>query len=79
MDVQQGGHDGAVDDHHLDHLLSQAQGDSPAETPGLLPVPLRPDSQSLATAQAHTFLSAAARSPFLAGPLRPPRCETFAG
>ena len=71
--------DGSVEDHHLDDQPLQAQGDPAAETPGLLPAPLMPSSQSLATAQPHTFVSAAIRSPFLAGPLRPPCCEAFAG
>lgn len=74
-----GAHDGSVEDHHLDDLPSQAQGDPSAETPGLLPAPLRPNSQSLATAQPHTCVSAAAASPFLAGPLRPPCGEALAG
>lgn len=72
-------HDGSVEDHHLDDLPSQAQGDPSAETPGLLPAPLRPTSPSMATAQPHTFVSTAAASPFLAGPLRPPCSEALAG
>jgi hypothetical protein len=64
--------DGSLEDHHLDDQPLQAQGDPAAETPGLLPAPLRPTSQALATGQPHTFVSAATRSPFLAGPLRPP-------
>lgn len=72
-------HDGSVEDHHLDDLPSQAQSDPPAETPGLLPAPLRHTAQALATAQPHTFVSAAAGSPCLAGPLRPPCSEALAG
>ncbi len=71
--------DGSVEDHHLDDLPSQAQSDSPAETPGMLPALLRPNSQFQATAQRHSFVSAAAGSPFLAGPLRPPCSEALAG
>jgi hypothetical protein len=71
--------DGSVEDHHLDDLPSQAQSDPPAETPGMLPAPLRPTSQIRATAQRHCFVSAAAGSPFLAGPLRPPCSEALAG
>ncbi len=77
--AQHGLDDGSVEDHHLDDQPLQVQGDPAAETPGLLPAPLRPTSQALATAQPHTFVSAATRSPFLAGPLRPPCCEALAG
>ena len=77
--AQHGSDDGSVEDHHLDDQPLQAQGDPAAETPGLLPAPLRPSSQSLATAEPHTFVSSAAGSPFLAGPLRPPCCEALAG
>lgn len=76
---QPGLDDGSIEGHHLDDLPLQVQGDPAAETPGLLPAPLRPSSQALATAQPHTFVSAAMRSPFLAGPLRPPCCEALAG
>jgi len=72
-------HDGSVEDHHLDDLPSQAQSDPPAETPGLLPAALRPTAQSPATAQPHSFVSAAAGSPFLARPLRPPCSGALAG
>jgi len=71
--------DGSVEDHHLDDLPSQAQSDPPAETPGLLPALMRPTSLLQATAQLHTFVSAAAGAPFLAGPLRPPCSEALAG
>ena len=71
--------DGSVEDHHLDDLPSQAQSDPPAETPGLLPALLRPTSLFQATAQLHTFVSAAAGAPFLAGPLCPPCSEALAG
>jgi len=71
--------DGSVEDHHLDDLPSQAQSDPPAETPGMLPALLRPNAQFQATAQRHCFVSAAAGSPFLAGPLRPPCSEALAG
>lgn len=77
--AQPGLEDGSVEDHHLDDLPLQVQGDSAAETPGLLPAPLRPSSQSLATGQPHAFVMAAAGSPFLAGPLRPPCSEALAG
>jgi hypothetical protein len=71
--------DGSVEDRHLDDQPLQALNDSPVETFGLLPAPLRPDAQSLATVEPHAFVLAAAGSPFLAGPLRPPRSEALSG
>ena len=71
--------DGSVEDHHLDDLPSQAQSDPPAETPDMLPALLKHSSEFQATAQRHCFVSAAAGSPFLAGPLRPPCSEALAG
>jgi len=71
--------DGSLEDHHLNDLPSQALIDPPGESSGLLPAPLRPAAQPLATAQPHTFRLVAAGSPFLAGPLRPPRSEALSG
>ena len=71
--------DGSVEDHHLDDLPSQAQGDPPAETPDLLPVPTQPPSASVATGQGHVLVSAAAGPPFLARPMRPPCVDARAG
>ena len=70
--------DGSVEDHHLDDLPLQVQGEPSAETPGLLPAPLGPGIQPLATVQPQAFVLAAAVSPFLAGPLRPPCGEALA-
>jgi hypothetical protein len=71
--------DGSVEHHHLDDLPSQAQNDPPTETPGLLPAPLKAAPHSLALGRPHTFVSAAAGSPFLAGLLRPPCSAALAG
>lgn len=70
---------GSVEHHHLDDLPSQAQSDPPTETPGMLPAPLKPSAQSLVMAEAHTFVSAVAGPPFLAGPLRPPCSAALVG
>ena len=64
--------DGSVEDHHLDDLPSQAQGDATSETTGLLPTPLKAGIPSLAMARSQTFQLTVMRGPFLAGPLRPP-------
>jgi len=71
--------DGSVEDHHLDDQPLQAPNDAPVETLGLLPAPLMPDAHSPATVEPHAFVSAVAGSPFLAGPLRPPRSEALSG
>jgi hypothetical protein len=68
-----------VEHHHLDDLPLQAQSDPSAETPGLLPGPLMPGIQSPVMAQLHTLVPAAAKSPFLAGPMRPPCVAALAG
>lgn len=71
--------DGSVTDHHLDDLPSQAQSEPPSETPGFLPTPPLPVALFQETARRHAFASAAAGSPFLAGPLRPPCPTALAG
>lgn len=71
--------DGSVEDHYLDDQPSHALNDPTVETFGLLPAPLRPRAQSLATVVPHAFVLAAAGSPFLAGLLRPPRSEALSG
>lgn len=68
---------GSVMDHHLDDLPSQAQSDPPAETPDLLPALSRPSDRFHAGAQRHCVRSAAAGSPFLVGPMRPPCSEAL--
>jgi hypothetical protein len=72
-------HDGSVEDHHLDDLPAQAQSDTSAEPPGLLPAPMRQTAASLASALPRSLTSAVAGSPFLAGPLRPPCSEALTG
>lgn len=76
---QAAAHEGSVEHHHLDDLPSQAQGDPPPETPGLLPAPLAPSAQRMVMAQPHPFATAEAGPPFLAGPLRPPCSAALAG
>lgn len=65
-------HDGSVDHHHLDDLLTQAVGEPPPETPGLLPAPLASSGVWMAMLQPRSLASAESGPPFLAGPLRPP-------
>jgi hypothetical protein len=76
---QAASHEGSVEHHHLDDLPSQAQCDPPTETPSLLPEPLKRAAPSLAMARPRSFVSVAAGSPFLAGPLRPPCDGTLTG
>lgn len=71
--------EGSVDDHHLDDIPSQAQSDSPPETPGLLSAPVTGRFLDGLLAQPRTLASVASAPPFLAGPLRPPCRTTFAG
>lgn len=78
-DEQVPSHDGSMEHLHLDERLSQTQSDPPADPPGLLPTPLKPNNQSLVMAQPHAFVLAAVRPPFLAGLLRPPCCHSFTG
>lgn len=70
---------GSVEDHHLDDLPSQAQSDPSTETPGLLAAPLAATAPSLVMVTPHAFVSTAAGSPYLAGPLRPPCGEAIKG
>lgn len=72
-------HEGSVDDHHLDDLAAQAQGDSPPETPGLLPPPLTPRVHDGLLTQLQALASVASASPLLAGLLRPPCVAALAG
>jgi hypothetical protein len=72
-------HEGSVEDHHLDDLPVQAQGDQPHETPGLLPASLSAVDQSLAMMRPSRFDAAAVAPPFLAGPLRPPSSPPLMG
>jgi hypothetical protein len=65
-------HEGSVEHHHLDDLLSQALSEPPPETPGLLAAPQAPSARWMATVQPLGLASAGAGAPFLAGPLRPP-------
>jgi hypothetical protein len=65
--------------HHLNDMLSHAQGDISSETLALLPSPLTLGAEPLVVARPHTLASAFAGPPFLAGPLRPPRSPSFAG
>ena len=65
-------HEGSVEHHHLDDLLSQALSEPPPETPGLLAAPQAQSARWMATAQPLGLASAGAGAPFLAGPLRPP-------
>ena len=67
-----GSYQGSVEDHHLDDLPSQAQSEPPTDAPELPPPLRKPSVHSLAMALPHTYLAAAARSPLLAEPLRPP-------
>jgi hypothetical protein len=71
--------EGSVEHHHLDDLASQAQSDPALETPGMLPAPLLPRvaRQPMAGPTFMTWVGTA--SPFLAGPLRPPRIVAHAG
>jgi hypothetical protein len=62
---------GSVEDHHLDDLPTQTQGDPGAENPGLLPH-ASVATLSLLAMPRPQFRSATARQLFLAGPLRPP-------
>jgi uncharacterized iron-regulated membrane protein len=72
------GQDGSVEHHHLDDLPSQPQNDPPSESPGLLPAVPEHRGQALAMSKPLATLRAGARSPFLAGPLRPPCCSPVA-
>jgi hypothetical protein len=65
--------DGSVEDHHLDDLPSQAQGEPTAETPGLLLARLEGRMPALAMGRGPAFTLSDIRAPFLDGPLRPPR------
>ncbi len=79
VDGQDTVHQGSVDDHHLDDLPAQAQGDAPPETPGLLPAPLTPNLHGGLLTEPRRLASVAFASTFLAGPLRPPCAAPFAG
>jgi hypothetical protein len=74
-------HDGSVEDHYLDDQPSQAQNqnDPPTDTPGLPPAPLKPRVPALPMGPPLTFVLATAGSPFVEGPLRPPRDTALAG
>jgi hypothetical protein len=67
--------EGSVEHHHLDDLPLQAQGDTPTETPALLPAQPASGTSALRMAQPLGFVAAESGPPFLAGPLRPP-CGT---
>lgn len=62
-------------DRQLVDLVSQLPCDPTTETPGLLPVRHEVDTPTLAMAQGPAFKLNDIRTPFLAGPLRPP-CGT---
>jgi hypothetical protein len=64
--------DGSVEDHHLDDLPSQAQGDPTTETPGLLLARLEARIPAPAMRRGPAFKLSDIHTPFLAGPLRPP-------
>jgi hypothetical protein len=66
-------HAGSMDQHHLDDRPWQAQSESSAEPPGLVPMPLRSVAPRAGTARPGLPHCAAVTSPFLEGPLRPPR------
>jgi len=72
-------HEGSVEHHHLDDLPSQAQIDPPADTAGLPPASLKPDTRSMGAAPPRSVAPTAARSPWLAGLLRPPREAAVTG
>jgi len=76
---QAAANEGSVDHHHLDDLPLQAQSDPPTDTPGLLRTPLSPRALMLTVSRPPPHLFAAADSPFLAGPLRPPRSAALTG
>jgi len=71
-------HMGTVEDHHLDDLPQQAQGDPRTDTPEL-PQAMHKNSANASATSVHPCLSAAAISPLLAGLLRPPSSATPAG
>lgn len=56
----------------LDDRPSQASIDPAAETPGLLPAPLKSAATFFGDAGACAFVATGPVAPFLAGPLRPP-------
>ncbi len=63
---------GSVEDHHLDDLPSPAQEDSPNGMLALLPTSLAFVLARLPAAKPVVAPLTAIRTPFLAGPLRPP-------
>lgn len=78
-DGRAGSHQGSVEDHHLDDLPIQVQNDPPTDAPELAPVLRKPIADWSARTLPQTWLSAAASSPLLAGPLRPPAGAALAG
>jgi hypothetical protein len=73
------GHQGSVDQHHLDDRPWQAQSEPPVESPGLMPTPRGDVAPRMSAAHPRSPRCAAATSPFLEGPLRPPCSAAFAG
>jgi hypothetical protein len=73
------GHEGSVDQHHLDDRPWQAQSESAAEPPALVPTPLRDVVPRISVAAPRLPRFVAVTSPFLEGPLRPPCGAAFTG
>jgi len=73
------GHEGSMGQHHLDDLPWQAQSEPAAEPPGLVPTPPSEFAPPGRTTHPRSLRCAAAASPFLEGPLRPPCSAAFAG
>lgn len=63
---------GSVEHHHLDDQPSQALGEQPVESPGLLPSTPAPAVQVAGTVRRLPASGLPWASPCLAGPLRPP-------
>jgi len=71
------GQAGSVAHHHLDDRPLQAHADTPYESPAIVPAALPPRREPAAERHAGVH-GVAAASPFLDGPLRPPRAARLA-
>jgi hypothetical protein len=77
--VPASGHEGSVEQHHLDDLPMQVQSDPGTGALGRLPSILMTRAASALLLPSPALAAADTRPPFLAGPLRPPCSAALAG